>query len=59
MHFLISLLTPVGAVSFARNTPEAALSAARSVAQDDAVVITTPAGNILDLNEFAVVWGLT
>jgi hypothetical protein len=59
MHFLISLLTPTGAASVARTTPQGALCAARSLAQDGDVVITTPAGNILDPGEFAMVWGLT
>jgi hypothetical protein len=59
MHFVISLLTPAGAVSVARDTPHAALTTARSLAHEGEVVITTPAGNVLEPTEFAVMWGLT
>lgn len=58
MQFLISLLTPAGAVSVRRDTAAEALSVARRIEAEGPVAITTPTGHVLEPSEFAVVWGL-
>ncbi|HYF55502.1 MAG TPA: hypothetical protein VEA41_14690 [Salinarimonas sp.] len=56
--FLVSLISPAGAVTAARPSAREALALARRLEADGEVAITTPAGNTLALSDFVAIFQL-
>ncbi len=59
MQFIVSLIAPVGALSTRRDTAAEAGAVAHRIKTQGPVAITTLGGRVLELGEFAVLWGLT